>query len=300
MIKIFSDTLSCISPAEARSLGLAYFPQIVIFGDESYRDDSEMDPIAFLKKLRTSSVLPKTSAPPPAYYVPVMSELAKNGDTALVISPTAQMSGTYRAATTAAEEVLQEFPKADIRVIDTGLVAGGLGAVVKQSLKWVDEGLDADTISARVLEMSGRERVFFLVDTLEYLYRGGRIGAAKALFGSLLQVKPILTVRDGHTEAFESERTQKRALARLKEIIMRDCPRDPSAHLCLMHGDAEELAKSLAGEFSAALGIPVENIPIYNLTPAILTHSGPGAIGISYFVAPGQTESSSVTTTAQS
>lgn len=292
MIKIFADTLTCISPEEAHALGIAYFPQIVIFGDESYRDDTEMDPISFLKKLRASPVLPKTSAPPPSLYVPVMRELVQQGDTILVISPTAQMSGTYRGATTAAEEVRQEFPQADIRVIDTNLIAGGLGAVVKQALKWANAGLDADTITEKVLELSQRERVYFLVDTLEYLYRGGRIGAAKALFGSLLQVKPILTVRQGHTESFESERTQKRAIARLKEIVLQDCPRDPSAHLCLMHGDAEQLAKSLAADFGAALDVPVEDIPIYGLTPAILTHSGPGAIGVSYFVAPGQSEKS--------
>jgi DegV family protein with EDD domain len=127
-----------------------------------------------------------------------------------------------------------------------------------------------------------------MVDTLEYLYRGGRIGAAKALFGSLLQVKPILTIREGHTEPYESQRTHKRAVARLKEIILQDCPRDPEAFLCIMHGDAEALAKEVATDLGNSLGIPVSDIPIYDLTAAILTHSGPGAIAISYFVAPGQ------------
>ena len=288
MIKIFSDTLSCISPEEAKSLGLYYFPQIVIFGDESFRDDTELTPTTFLKKLRSSTVLPKTSAPPPAYYVPVMRELAEQGHTIIVVSPSAQMSGTYRAAITAAEEVRQEFPQADIRVVDTNIIGGGLSVLVKQALKWVDQGLDADTITANILELAERQRVYFLVDTLEYLYRGGRIGAAKALFGSLLQVKPILTIRQGHTESFESERTHKRALARMREIVLRDCPRDPEAHLFLMHGDAEQVAKNFAADMSAALGIPEADIPVYHLTPAILTHAGPGVIGVGYFVAPGQ------------
>jgi len=282
VIKIIADTLSCISPAEAKELGIYYLPQIVVFGENSYRDDTEMDPISFLKRLKSSPVMPKTAAPPPALYEPIYRELAAAGHTMIVIAPTAEMSGTYRSACVAA----QDFPDADIRVIDTKIIAGGMGAVVKQALKWANEGMDADTLVEKIVEMSSRMRVFFLVDTLEFLYRGGRIGAAKALFGSLLQVKPILTIDQGHTDVFESQRPHKRALARLKEIVLPDCPRDPDAHLCLMHGDAEDLARSVAAEFSVELGVPVNDIPIYDLTPAILTHSGPGVLGISYFTAP--------------
>jgi DegV family protein with EDD domain len=282
VIKIIADTLSCISPAEAKELGIYYLPQIVVFGENSYRDDTEMDPISFLKRLKSSPVMPKTAAPPPALYEPIYRELAAAGHTMIVIAPTAEMSGTYRSACVAA----QDFPDADIRVIDTKIIAGGMGAVVKQALKWANEGMDADTLVEKIVEMSSCMRVFFLVDTLEFLYRGGRIGAAKALFGSLLQVKPILTIDQGHTDVFESQRTHKRALARLKEIVLTDCPRDPDAHLCLMHGDAEDLARSVAAEFSVELGVPVNDIPIYDLTPAILTHSGPGVLGISYFTAP--------------
>jgi DegV family protein with EDD domain len=288
MIQIFADTLSCISPAEARHLGLVYIPQNVIFGEKTYRDDSQIDAITFLKKLKASPVMPKTSAPAPAEYMPHFRRLADNGDTAIVICPSEQVSGTYRSAMTAMQEVKQDCPTADIRVIDTHLIAGGLGAIVKQALCWVESGDSPDQVEAKVVEMATRERIFFMVATLEFLHRGGRIGTAKALFGSILQVKPILTIRHGHTEPYESTRTHKRAVARLKEIIMEGCPRDPEAHLCIMHGDAEELAREFAADLGQQLGIPVASIPIYDLTPAILTHSGPGAIAISYFVAPGQ------------
>jgi len=284
MIQIIADTLSNISPAEARELGIEYLPQIIVFGEETYRDDTEMDPVTFIKRLRTSQVLPKTAAPPPALYTPIYKKHAELGNTMIVVAPTAEMSGTFRGATVAA----QDFPNADIRIVDTKLIAGGLGAVVKQAVKWANAGLSPEAVIEKIEEMSARHRVFFVVDTLEYLFRGGRIGAAKALFGSILQVKPILTLKDGHTEAFESQRTAKRALARLKEVVLSDCPRDPEAHLCVMHGDAEELARSIAGELGGILGIPVADIPIYDLTPAILVHSGPGVIGISYYVALGQ------------
>lgn len=285
MVKIIADTTSCISPAEAQQLGIYYIPQLIVFGEETYRDDCEMDSRQFLKRLRGSQVLPKTAAPPPALYMPVYREIAAQGHAAIVITPSQTVSGTYRSALTAKQDFLQECPDADIRVIDTQLIAGGLGAVVKRALNWANSGMDADALIENIMEMSNREHVYFLVDTLEFLYRGGRIGAAKALFGSLLQVKPILTVRKGQVEAVESQRTHRRGLERLKELVLEDCPRDPDAHLCLMHGDAEELAQSIAGEMAGILGVPAESVPVYDLTPAILTHSGPGVIGIAYFVA---------------
>ncbi len=281
MIKIIGDTLSCISPDEAKALGIGYIPQLIIFDSETYRDDYEMTPRQFLKKLRTSSTLPKTAAPPPALYEPLYREYSEAGYTIIVVAPSAAVSGTVRSATVAAAD----FPNADIRVVDTGIIAGGLGAVLKQAQQWAQAGMDADTLVEKIKEMSQRHRVYFVVDTLEYLYKGGRIGAAKALFGSLLQVKPILTFRDNHIEPYESQRTQRKALARLKEIVLSDCPRSPDAHLCLMHGDAEDQARAMAAEFSTLLDIPVERIPIYDLTPAILVHAGPGVLAASYFVA---------------
>jgi DegV family protein with EDD domain len=182
VIKIVADTTSCISPAEAKQLGIYYLPQIIVFGEETFRDDTEMNAISFLKRLRTSPVLPKTAAPPPAMYTPIFQEQSEQGHTVIVVAPTADMSGTYRSACVAA----QDFPNADIRVIDTKIVAGGLGAVVKQALKWANDGLEPDVVVEKIVEMSSRHRVFFVVDTLEFLFRGGRIGAAKALFGSLL------------------------------------------------------------------------------------------------------------------
>ena len=281
MVKIISDTLTCISPDEARQIGLGLIPQLVVFGDETYRDDTEINPSEFLRRLKASSSLPKTAAPPPALYAPLFAEYSAQGETFVVVCPTAEASGTFRSATVAA----QDFPNADIRVVDTKLLAGCHGAVAKAAVGWASAGLDADAIIEKIEEMAPRNRTYFLVNTLEYLYKGGRIGAARALVGSLLQMKPILTFRNGHTEPFESQRTHRRALARMKEVILEDCPRSPDAHLCIMQGDAEQEARALTSEFAAELGVPVESIPVYEMTPAILVHSGPGVLGVSYFVA---------------
>jgi len=281
MIKIITDTTSGLPLDVARAHDIPVLPQIIIFGEETYRDDTEMDTRMFLQKLRTSPTLPKTAAPPPALYNPIFEQLLAEGyRTIICLHPSSELSGTVRSALTAA----QDFPGADIRVVDTRTVAAPLATVVLLAARWAREGVDADTIIARVQDTLARQRVYFVVDTLEYLHRGGRIGGAQALLGGLLQVKPILTLRDGRVEPFEQQRTQKRALARLRELVLGECPRTPESYLAVMHADAEATARELAADFSAQLGIP--DIPIYELPPAIVTHAGPGVLAVSYFVAP--------------
>lgn len=281
MIKIVTDTTAGLPLEVARAHDIPVLPQIVIFGEESYRDDTEMDTRTFLQKLRASPTLPKTAAPPPALYTPIFQRLLAEGyRTIICLHPSAELSGTVRSARTAA----QDFPEADIRVVDTRTIAAPLATVVLLAARWAQEGVDADTIIAQVHERLARQRVYFVVDTLEYLHRGGRIGGAQALLGGLLQVKPILTLRDGRVEPLEQQRTQRRALARLRELVLGACPPTPESSLAVMHADAEAPARELAADFSARLGIP--DVPIYELPPAIVTHAGPGVLAVSYFVAP--------------
>jgi len=281
MIKIITDTTSGLPLELAQAHDIPVLPQIIIFGEETYRDDTGMDTRMFLQKLRASPTLPKTAAPPPALYNPIFERLLAEGyRTIICLHPSSELSGTVRSALTAA----QDFPGADIRVVDTRTVAAPLATVVLLAARWAREGVDADTIIARVQDMLARQRVYFVVDTLEYLHRGGRIGGAQALLGGLLQVKPILTLRDGRVEPFEQQRTQRRALARLRELVLEECPPTPESYLAVMHADAEATARELADDFAAQLGIP--DIPIYELPPAIVTHAGPGVLAVSYFVAP--------------
>lgn len=279
MIKIIADTTAGLPVEQARALGIPYLPQIIIFGEESYRDDSEIDTETFVKKLKASSTLPKTAAPAPEFYHPYYEKFGGKGNTIIVITPSKELSGTFRGAEVGA----QQFPDSDIRIIDSLTIAGGLGTLVLCANDWANQGLNADEIVMKIEKMASREKVLFLVDTLEYLYKGGRIGGAKALFGSILQVKPILTLKEGRTEPVESQRTKKRALARLKEIIETECPRGPEGHLCVMYGETDVEAKEFAAELSSATGI--KDIPLFRLPPAILVHAGPGALAVSFFTA---------------
>ena len=236
MITIVADTTAGLPLELLKEKGIPVVPQIVIFGEDSYRDDTELDTATFLQKLKAASTLPKTAAPPPALYNPIFEEARKNKEPVVVIAPSAKVSGTVRAATVAA----QDYPDVDVRVVDSLTIAGNLGSLVLMAHQWASEGLYADTIVTRLHDRIVRGRIYFLVDTLEYLQKGGRIGGAKALLGEMLQIKPILTVRDGQVEPFEQQRTKKRALARLVEIVEEQCPKSPDSYLCVMQADALE------------------------------------------------------------
>jgi DegV family protein with EDD domain len=277
MVRIVADTTSGLPREMLKKLGIPLIPQIVVFGEDSFRDDTELDTATFLQKLKVSPVLPKTSAPPPALYHPVFEQALRDGQDVIVVAPSAKVSGTVRSAEVAA----QDFPKLKVVVVDTRTVAGTLADLVLLAHTWAQEGADIDTIVSRLNEWIPRGHIFFLVNTLEYLQKGGRIGGAKALLGEMLQVKPILCVKDGQVEPFEQQRTKRRALARLLEIVEEQCPKSAEAHLSVMQADAAGEAGYLAAELRTRMN--VASIPIYELPPAIVTHGGPGALAIGFF-----------------
>jgi DegV family protein with EDD domain len=278
MVQIIADTLSSIPVEEAKKLNLPYLPQIIIFGEKSYRDDSELDSATFLQKLKASAELPKTAAPYPSLYNPIFEELSKKGEPILVICPPSKVSGTVRSAMTAANE----FHNVKITVLDTPVIGAALGTIVKKALQWSKENNDIDTIIEKINEMAARNRTYFLLDTLEYLRRGGRIGAATALVGGIMQIKPILQFRDGEVGIFEKQRTKGKAFNRLIEIVEQECPKSEESYLYVQQGGAMEDALKLKMEFEKSLGM--KDIPVYTVPPAILVHGGPNVCGVSYFV----------------
>ncbi len=278
MTIIVADTTCGLPRDLLKERGIPLIPQIVMFGEQSYHDDNELDTATFLQKLKASSTLPKTAAPEPTLYYPIFQQAREKGESVVVIAPTSKASGTLRSAETAA----QDFPQVDIRIIDTLTIAGNLGSLVLMADQLAKEGADADAIVRCVSEMIPRERTYFLVATLEYLQKGGRIGGAKALVGELLQVKPILSICEGQIEPFEQQRTKKRAVARLIEIVKEQCPRSEAAHLCVMQADVEDEAREVAACLKSEVGCA--EIPIYELPPAIVTHAGPGALAVGFFI----------------
>lgn len=279
MVKIITDTLSCIRTEDAERYHIPVIPQIINFGEESYREGIDIDHKTFLQKLTTTKDLPKTAAPPPEWFKDVFKEMLADGDTILCIHPSSELSGTVRSANVA----VQDFPGADIRVIDTQTIASSLGSMVLCAARWAQAGVDADTIVKRLEDMSRRCVVLFLVDTLEYLARGGRIGGASALVGSILQIKPILTLQEGRTEIFQRERTHRRALMLIKDRVKEEFPGegDDYGYLSVLNAGVYDQAQALSDELKN--GYRLKDVPIVDVPPAIITHGGPGILGVTYF-----------------
>jgi DegV family protein with EDD domain len=273
MTIIIADTTCSLPRDLLKARGIPLIPQIVMFGEESFHDDKELDTATFLAKLKASSALPKTAAPEPTLYYPLFKKAQAKGESVIVVAPSARVSGTVRSAETAA----QEFAEMDIRVIDSQTVSCNLGSLVLLADDMAKAGSSADEIVAKLTDMIPRGRIYFLVATLEYLAKGGRIGGAKKLLAELLEIKPILTIRAGQVEPFEQQRTHKRALARLEEVVREQCPKSPEARLAVMQVEAEA-ETSLQSWWGGG------EVPIYELPPAIVTHGGPGTMGVGFFI----------------
>jgi DegV family protein with EDD domain len=277
MVRIIADTLSCLEQEFADKYQIPVISQVINFGEESYYEGKEISTEEFLERLKASKVLPKTAAPPPELFAKEFARLGADGEPILCILPTAELSGTVRSA----EVAKQDFPDADIRIIDTRSIGSALGTFVKLAALWAEAGLSADAIQDRIYDLIPRSRIYFLVSTLDYLARGGRIGGASALLGSLLQVKPILTILDGKIEVFEKERTQKKAYQRLLEITTQQLSKNGDGYLTVMHAGVPEQGAELARVLENTLRLPA--IHCYNIPPAIVTHAGPGILATAFF-----------------
>jgi len=278
MTVIVADT-TCGLPRDLlakRSIPL--IPQVVMFGEESYHDDKELDTATFLEKLKASPTLPKTAAPEPPLYFPIFKDAQEREESVIVIAPSAKVSGTVRSAEVAA----QDFSGLDVRVIDSLTISCNLGSMVLAADEMAKAGAPADEIEAKIRDMIPRGRIFFVVDTLEYLAKGGRIGGAKKLLAELLEIKPILTMREGQVEPFEQQRTKRRALARLAEVVAEECPGNAESYLSVLQVEAENEAAQFAEALKSS--ITVSEIPIYELPPAIVVHGGPKTMGVGFFV----------------
>jgi DegV family protein with EDD domain len=277
MIRIITDTTSGLPLEISNRYHIPVIPQIINFGNKSYYEGIELDNASFMSMLRASKELPKTAAPPPELFVHEFNKIVPSGGTVFCIHPSSEVSGTVRSATMAA----QEFPNADIRVIDTRTIGSPIATLVQLAAEWALQGEEADLIEKKIKQMIPRCRIYFLVDTLEYLAKGGRIGGATALLGSVLKIKPILALSEGRVEQFEKERTQKHAISRLNELVKSQAARNGEAYISVMHAAVPELAREFADMLCSEFGL--NSIPILDLPPAIVVHGGPGILAAAFF-----------------
>jgi DegV family protein with EDD domain len=279
-IRILTDTTAAISRTYLQEHQVELLHQVIIFGEQSYLEEAELSFDDFLKKLRSADDLPKTAAPPVGEAEKVLERMLQSAETVICIHPSTELSGTVRTVETAKQD---RFPNADIRILDTRVIGGALGSMVTAAVEMAEEGSSADDITSALKTMIPKARTYFLVDTLEYLRKGGRIGGAASLVGSALRVKPILHLQDGRIDALEKVRTQSKAMERLIELTCENCPSDDSARLVIMHADAMVSAEKVRASLKEHFGF--ESIPIVALGAAITTHGGPGIVGVSFIAA---------------
>lgn len=277
MVRIITDTTACLPTEVATKYQIPIIPQIIHFGEETFYEGIDMDNTAFIQRLKTAKELPKTSAPPPELFRQQFSQLAPSGEPILCIHPSLEVSGTVRSALTAS----LDFPGADIRVIDTRIIAAPLGSMVSEAARLAAEGASAERIVQRLDDLIQRCRIYFMIETLEYLLRGGRIGGASALLGSVLQVKPILTAKNGVVSLYERGRTSNRGIARMKELVFEQISPDGDGFLSVMHADRLADGLALADDLKAATH--QELVPVIEMCPAIVAHGGPGILAVGFF-----------------
>ncbi len=278
-VRLVTDTTACLPPGFAEAHGVEVVPQVVRFGEEVFLEGVEISHAEYIRRLRTAGAQAGTAAAPPAEFIKAYRRQLELGDTIISLHPSNEVSGTIRSANIAKSEA---FPDADIRILDTRVVASPLGALVQHAAAWIEAGQGADEVIAQLEPMFQRGRMYFLVATLEYLQRGGRVGGAAALIGGVLQIKPLLELRNGRVEPLERVRTYNRAFERLKELTAANCPHTPAAELCVLHADAAAEAERLAADLRGIMGLG--DLPILAVGAAVTTHAGPGTIGVGFFV----------------
>ncbi len=271
-VRIVTDSACDLRGDEVAELRIEVVPLSIRFGTEEFVDREELTVEEFYRRLGESDELPETSAPSPGRFGQAFTRQLESGaDTVICINMSSGLSATMQSARTAANDT-----DADIRVIDSRTITAGLGSITLAAARMAADGASADEIEAAVESMSGRTRVYGTLDTLENLKKGGRIGGAQAMLGSLLSIKPLLDLSSGEVEDAGKQRTRKKALGWLYDTLDTALPVE---NLAVMHGEAPDLDEFL--EMLRPI-VDVESIRIEKIGAVIGTHGGPRVMGLAF------------------
>lgn len=271
-VQLVCDSTADVDLGFAAGHGLSVVPLRVIFGEEEMREGVDISTADFYRRMRTDPHHPRTSQPTPAEFEEVFRRLAPAGPV-VCTTISAQLSGTYSSAT----QARAALPDLDIHVVDTESVGPGHNAAVWTAIAVRDRGGDAGAVLAALARLRAAQRIVFTVETLEYLRRGGRIGGARAFLGSVLSIKPILSIVDGRVEAVDRVRTYARAVDRLIQEVVTAQREWGATRVVCAHAAGPEQAESIADRLSGVVGARPRIIEV----GAVLgCHAGPGAFGI--------------------
>lgn len=278
-VKIIIDSACDISKAEADELGLIFLPLKTIFGEEEFLDGITISHREFYEKLIESEHLPTTSQIPPHEYESIFEEIKANGDTAVVVTLSSKLSGTYQSA-----NIARDGYEDCIWIVDSENVCIGEQILIRYACQLRDEGVTASEIATKLDEKKKHIRVLALLDTLEYLKRGGRISATVAAAGSLLSIKPVVAVVDGEVAMLGKARGSKNGNNMLHEEIHKCGGIDFSMPFRLGYtGLDDTLLQKYIADHDTLWKNQVDTLPINTIGSTIGTHVGPGAIAVAFF-----------------
>ena len=279
MIKIVTDSTAYLPDEMIREHDIHVVPLYVHFGTEAFKEGVELSNKEFYTRLKEAPELPTTSQPSAGEFHSVFEPLVAAGHEVIVLTISSKISGTWNSAM-AAKEML---PDAPISVVDSLSTSVGLHLMVDAAIQAAAAGATREEIVEQIEQTKEKMQIFFVVDTLEYLAKGGRIGNGKAFLGTLLKVKPILVLQEGAIEPLEQVRSKRKATARMLALVEEHVGSNGStSKVAITNALVPEEAEALSRELVGRLGC--EHPLIGALGPVIGTHTGPGCVGIATYI----------------
>ena len=279
-VRLVIDSASDIEYSMAMEKGWVFLPITVSFGEEQLKDGIDINASSFYDRLIESDVMPVTSQITPYVYQQTFDKIIESGDTPIVITLSSKLSGTYQSACVAAENAA-----AKVYVIDSLNAALGESLIVEYADRLVRQGLSPEEIVEKVEEKKEKIRLLALLDTLEYLKKGGRISSAVAFAGALLSIKPVIAVEDGEVKLVGKARGSKNGNNLLAEMIRNCGGIDYSMPYTLAYsGNSDALLKKYLEDSKHLWAEDADKMPVMRIGATIGTHVGPGAIGVAFFV----------------
>lgn len=277
-IAIVTDSTAYIPKELVDQYNLTVAPQVLIWGEETFQDGIDIQPDEFYQRLKSAKVMPTTSQVSIATMKSTFEDLIEKGYDVLGIFISSKLSGTIQSAIQAKE--MMENASEKVTLVDSYSTSMALGYQVLMVARAVVDG--ANIKEAVALAEKAREHtgVYFAVDTLEFLHRGGRIGGAQRFLGTALNMKPVLAVQDGRVEAVERIRTKTKALERVLELVIEKTRGKSPVRLATLHASAEDEARILLDKATKELDA-TESI-LTTVSPVVGTHAGPGTVGLAY------------------
>jgi len=273
-IQVVTDSACDLSPETVQDRGIGVVPLSIRFGTEEFVDREELSTKEFWDRVITGSVIPETAAPSPGAFQQAFENAASDGRPGvLCVTLSSRLSATYQSACAAASSVSDRI---EVRVVDSLTLTMGLGLIVLAACDMADQGASLEEVSDAVEAMKARTRVYGVVESLDFLRLGGRIGGAAHLVGSLLSIKPVIEVRDGVVEVESKQRTRQRSL---QYLAAKAVDAGPLERLAVANGAATDIGEVLDILTKADTR---HEIVLTDLGPVIGSHAGPGAIGVCF------------------